>query len=131
APDHPRIKGIVQSLHNVMNKNEIRFLGNIEVGRDITVDEMHEYYDAIIFATGATQDKAMGLPGEELDGSVGSAEVVGFYDGYPNYKREGDLSAEAVAVIGVSNVSLDVSRILAKTTDQLLGTDIRDSVYQH
>ncbi|WP_301206296.1 FAD-dependent oxidoreductase, partial [Corynebacterium stationis] len=87
APDHPRIKGIVKSLHNVMEKNEIRFLGNIEVGRDITVDEMHEYYDAIIFATGATQDKAMGLPGEELDGSFGSAEFVGFYDGNPNFKR--------------------------------------------
>ena len=130
APDHPRIKGIVQSLHNVMEKNEIRFLGNIEVGRDITVDEMHEYYDAIIFATGATQDKAMGLPGEELDGSFGSAEFVGFYDGNPNFKREWDLSAESVAVIGVGNVSLDVSRILAKTADELLVTEIPDNVYQ-
>ena len=130
APDHPRIKGIVKSLHNVMEKNEIRFLGNIEVGRDITVDEMHEYYDAIIFATGATQDKAMGLPGEELDGSFGSAEFVGFYDGNPNFKREWDLSAESVAVIGVGNVSLDVSRILAKTADELLVTEIPDNVYQ-
>ena len=83
APDHPRIKGIVQSLHNVMEKEEIRFLGNIEVGKDITVEEMRDYYDAIIFATGATADKRMGIPGEDLKGNHGAGEFVGFYDGNP------------------------------------------------
>src|SRR5690625_501332 len=86
APDHPRIKGIVQSLHNVMEKNEIRFLGNIEVGRDITVDEMHEYYDAIIFATGATQDKAMGLPGEGLAAAFAPVGSVAFSEATPTSK---------------------------------------------
>ena len=122
APDHPRIKGIVQSLHNVMEKEEIRFLGNIEIGRDITVEEMREYYDAIIFATGSTADKALNLPGSDLNGNFGAAEFVGFYDGNPNFKRDWDVSAEKVAVIGVGNVSLDVSRILAKTADELLVT---------
>ena len=129
APDHPRIKGIVQSLHNVMEKEEIRFLGNIEVGKDITVEEMREYYDAIIFATGATADKRMGIPGEDLKGNHGAGEFVGFYDGNPNFERDWDLSAESVAVVGVGNVSLDVSRILAKTADELLVTEIPDNVY--
>lgn len=130
APDHPRIKGIVQSLHNVMEKEEIRFLGNVEIGRDITVEELREYYDAIIFATGATADKALNLPGEDLEGNYGAGEFVGFYDGNPNFERDWDLSAESVAVIGVGNVSLDVSRILAKTADELLVTEIPDNVYQ-
>ena len=78
APDHPRIKGIVRSLHNVMNKDGIRFLGNIEVGRDITVEELRDYYDAIIFATGATADRALGVPGEDLKGNYGSGESVSY-----------------------------------------------------
>ena len=130
APDHPRIKGIVRSLHNIMERDEIRFLGNIEIGRDITVDELRDYYDAIVFATGATADKSIGIPGEELDGNFGAGEFVGFYDGNPNFKRDWDLSAESVAVVGVGNVSLDVSRILAKTADELLVTEIPDNVYQ-
>ena len=129
APDHPRIKGIVQSLHNVMEKEEIRFLGNIEVGKDITVEEMREYYDAIIFATGATADKRMGIPGEDLKGNHGAGEFVGFYDGNPNFERDWDLSAESVAVVGVGNVSLDVSRILAKTADELLVTEILSLIH--
>ena len=130
APDHPRIKGIVQSLHNVMEREEIRFLGNIEVGRDISVEELRDYYDAIVFATGATADQSMGIPGEDLHGNYGAGEFVGFYDGNPNFKRDWDLSAESVAVVGVGNVSLDVSRILAKTADELLVTEIPDNVYQ-
>ena len=76
APDHPRIKGIVQSLHNIMEKEDIRFLGNIEVGKDITVTEMRDYYDAIIFATGATGDRDLNIPGIDLEGSRGAAEFV-------------------------------------------------------
>lgn len=129
APDHPRIKGIVQSLHNVMEKEEIRFLGNIEVGRDVTVEELRDYYDAIVFATGATADQWIGIPGEDLKGNYGAGEFVGFYDGNPNFSRDWDLSAESVAVVGVGNVSLDVSRILAKTADELLVTEIPDNVY--
>ena len=130
APDHPRIKGIVKSLHAVLDKPEIRLLGNIEIGRDLTVDEMRDYYDAIVFSTGATGDRDLRIPGSELDGSFGAGEFVGFYDGNPLFKRDWDLSAESVAVVGVGNVGLDVARILAKTGDELHVTEIPDNVYE-
>lgn len=130
APDHPRIKGIVKSLHNVMDKEQLRFLGNIEIGKDITVKELHEFYDAIVFSTGATGDQDLRVPGSDLEGSWGAGEFVGFYDGNPNFERSWDLSAEKVAVIGVGNVALDVARILAKTGDELLVTEIPDNVYE-
>ncbi|AEQ07366.1 FAD-dependent oxidoreductase [Corynebacterium pseudotuberculosis] len=129
APDHPRIKGIIKSLHNVLDKPEIRLLGNIDVGKDITIDELRQYYDAIIFSTGAVADRYLEIPGSDLKGSYGAGEFVGFYDGNPDFERDWDLSAKQVAVIGVGNVGLDVSRILAKTGDELLVTEIPDNVY--
>ena len=130
APDHPRIKGIVKSLHNVLDKEQLRFLGNVEIGKDVTVEELREFYDAIVFSTGATGDQDLRVPGSDLEGSFGAGEFVGFYDGNPNFERSWDLSAEKVAVIGVGNVALDVARILAKTGDELLVTEIPDNVYQ-
>ncbi|WP_080796770.1 FAD-dependent oxidoreductase [Corynebacterium pacaense] len=130
APDHPRIKGIVKSLHNVLDKDHLRFLGNIEIGRDITVEELHSFYDAIVFSTGATGDQDLRVPGSDLKGSFGAGEFVGFYDGNPDFERSWDLSAEKVAVIGVGNVALDVARILAKTGDELRVTEIPDNVYE-
>ncbi|NMB23386.1 MAG: FAD-dependent oxidoreductase [Corynebacterium sp.] len=130
APDHPRIKGIVKSLHNVLDKEQLRLLGNIEIGRDITVDELREFYDAIIFSTGATGDQDLRVKGADLEGSWGAGEFVGFYDGNPDFARSWDLSAEKVAVIGVGNVALDVARILAKTGDELKVTEIPDNVYE-
>ncbi len=131
APDHPRIKGIVKSLHRVLEQEEIRFLGNIEVGKDITVEDMREYYDAIVFSTGATDDRDFQIPGHDLDGSHGAGEFVGFYDGNPNFSRDWDLDAEKVAVIGVGNVALDIARVLAKTADELRVTEIPDNVYEN
>ncbi|NLF90179.1 MAG: FAD-dependent oxidoreductase, partial [Corynebacterium marinum] len=131
APDHPRIKGIVKSLHAVLEKPEIRLLGNIEVGKDITVDEMREYYDAVVFSTGATGDRELRIPGSQLEGSHGAGEFVGFYDGNPDFSRDWDLSAEKVGVIGVGNVALDVARVLAKTADELKVTEIPDNVYDN
>lgn len=130
APDHPRIKGIIKSLHKVLDQPQIKLLGNVEIGTDITVEELHEFYDAIIFATGATGDRDLDIPGIDLDGSRGAAEFVGFYDGNPNFQREWDLTAPHVAVIGVGNVALDVARILAKTADELHVTEIPDNVYE-
>ncbi|AKK02222.1 FAD-dependent oxidoreductase [Corynebacterium epidermidicanis] len=129
APDHPRIKGIVNSLHRVLDSDNLRLLGNIEIGKDIKVDELREFYDAIIFSTGATADRDLSIPGIELKGSHGAAEFVGFYDGNPDFQRDWDLSAESVAVIGVGNVGLDVARILAKTADELHVTEIPDNVF--
>ncbi len=129
APDHPRIKGIVKSLHRVLDKPEVRLLGNVDVGRDVTVAELEELYDAIIFATGATGDRDLDVPGADLAGHHGAGEFVGFYDSHPEFARSWDLSAESVAVVGVGNVGLDVARILAKTADELLPTEIADNVH--
>ncbi|EEG25854.1 hypothetical protein CORMATOL_02617, partial [Corynebacterium matruchotii ATCC 33806] len=101
APDHPRIKGIVNSLHAVMEKPNVRFLGNIEIGTTITVEKLHEYYDAIVFATGAVADRDLDIPGENLNGSYGAADFVGFYDGNPRFHRTWNLTATHIAIIGV------------------------------
>lgn len=129
APDHPRIKGIVNSLHAVMEKPQLRFLGNIDIGATVSVDELRQFYHAIIFSTGAVADRLLDIPGQDLQGSHGAAEFVGFYDGNPEFKRDWNLDAEQVAVIGVGNVGLDVARILAKTGEELLVTEIPDNVY--
>ncbi|WP_293954291.1 FAD-dependent oxidoreductase [uncultured Corynebacterium sp.] len=131
APDHPRIKGIVKSLHKVLDKPHLRLLGNITVGKDITVEELREYYDAVVFSTGAVRDRELNIPGVDAEGSFGAADFVGFYDGNPRFSRDWDLSAESVAVIGVGNVGLDVARILAKTGEELKVTEIPDNVYQN
>ena len=114
----------------MLDQDNIRLLGNISIGTDITVEELRNYYDAIIFSTGAVADRDLGIPGDTLEGSFGAAEFVGFYDGNPEFKREWDLSAESVAVIGVGNVGLDVARILAKTADELKVTEIPDNVFE-
>ena len=129
APDHPRIKGIIKSLHRVLDKPGVRLLGNVDVGRDVTVAELEKLYDAIVFATGATGDRDLNIPGADLDGHHGAGEFVGFYDSHPEFARSWDLSAESVAVVGVGNVGLDVARILAKTADELLPTEIADNVH--
>ena len=130
APDHPRIKGIVNALHKVMDRGDIRFLGNVHYGRDLTLTDFRHFYDAIIFATGAIKDADMSIPGVELDGSYGGADFVSWYDGHPDVPREWPLDAKEIAVIGNGNVALDVARILSKHADDLLTTEIPENVYQ-
>ncbi|BDV32220.1 FAD-dependent oxidoreductase [Microbacterium terricola] len=128
APDHPRIKGIVTSLHEMLDSGRIRFVGNVEVGRDISVDELQARYDAVIFATGAIRDAALAIPGIDLPGSYGAADFVAWYDGHPDVPRTWPLEAERVAVIGNGNVALDVARVLAKHPVDLRTTEIPDNV---
>ena len=130
APDHPRIKGIIASLHQVLDTPTIRLLGNIHIGEDITIAQLHEYYDAVLLATGAVADRDLDIPGENLNGSYGAADFVGFYDGNPRFHRTWNLTATHIAIIGVGNVALDISRILAKTANELHTTEIPDNVYQ-
>ena len=130
APDHPRIKGIVNALHKVMDRGDIRFLGNVHYGKDLTLTDFRHFYDAIIFATGAIKDADMTIPGVELEGSFGGADFVSWYDGHPDVPREWPLDAKEVAVIGNGNVALDVARILSKHADDLLTTEIPDNVYE-
>lgn len=130
APDHPRIKGIVNALHTVLDKPTIRLIGNVDYGTDLKLDELREFYDAVVFSTGADADRALNVPGIDLPGSYGAADFVSWYDGHPDAPREWPLTATSVAVLGVGNVAIDVARILAKTADELLSTEIPDNVYR-
>lgn len=129
APDHPRIKGIVNALHKVLNRGDIRFFGNVDYGTDLTLEDLQERYDAIIFATGAIKDADLNIPGIDLDGSYGGADFVSWYDGHPDVSREWPLNAKEIAVIGNGNVALDVARVLSKHADDMLVTEIPENVY--
>ncbi|MEV6328889.1 FAD-dependent oxidoreductase [Streptomyces sp. NPDC051909] len=130
APDHPRIKGIVTALHQVLDKPQVRLFGNVNYGTDVHLDDLRSFYDAVVFSTGAMFDRELRIPGVELDGSLGAADFASWYDGHPDVPRTWDLSAEKVAVLGVGNVALDIARILAKTADELLPTEIPANVYE-
>ena len=129
APDHPRIKGIVNALRDVLDRGDIRIFGNVLYGRDVTLDDLKKHYNAVIFATGAVRDADLRIPGITLDGSYGAAEFVSWYDGHPDFPRDWPLEAKEVAVIGNGNVALDVARMLAKHADDLLPTEIPANVY--
>ncbi|GAB3247099.1 ferredoxin--NADP reductase domain-containing protein [Arthrobacter pigmenti] len=129
APDHPRIKGIVNALHKVMDRGDIRFLGNVTYGKDLTLSDFRHFYDAIIFSTGAVKDADLNIPGIDKQGSFGAADFVSWYDGHPDVSREWPLEAKEIAVIGNGNVALDVSRVLSKHPEDMLSTEIPDNVY--
>ncbi len=130
APDHPRIKGIIRALYEVLDRGDIRFFGNVKYGTDITLDDLKKHYNAVIFATGAIKDADLKIPGVELDGSYGAADFVNWYDAHPDFPLTWPLNAKEIAVIGNGNVALDVARMLIKRPDDLLSTDIPDHVYQ-
>ncbi|WP_141013976.1 FAD-dependent oxidoreductase [Nocardioides sambongensis] len=127
APDHPRIKEIIKALQRVIAKPEVRFLGNVEFGVDVKLEDLREFYDAVIVATGAMADRDLGIPGEEL--SYGAADFVSWYDAHPDVPTTWPLDAPSVAVIGVGNVALDIARVLAKTGEEMLTTDIPPHVH--
>jgi len=130
APDHPRIKGIITALRDVLDTGRIRLFGNVRYGQDISLADLKAHYNAVIFSTGAVRDADLDIPGIDLDGSYGAAEFVSWYDGHPDVPRAWPLMAKEVAVIGNGNVALDVARILAKHADDLLPTDIPANVYE-
>ena len=130
APDHPRIKGIIRALYEVLDRGDIRFFGNVQYGKDITLDDLKKHYNAVIFSTGAVKDADLNIPGIELEGSFGAAEFVNWYDAHPDFPREWPLNAKEVAVIGNGNVALDVARVLSKLPSQMLETDIPANVYE-
>jgi ferredoxin--NADP+ reductase len=130
APDHPRIKGIINALRDVLDANTVRLFGNVEFGTDITLDDLKQHYNAVVFSTGSFTDAPLNIPGIELEGSYGAADFVNWYDGHPDVPREWPLDASSVAVIGNGNVALDVARMLAKHADDLLPTEIPDNVYR-
>ena len=131
APDHPSIKFIASALEKTLDNPNIHLYADVEFGKDVTLEDLLERYDAILFATGAIKDKPLAIPGADLDGVYGAARFVEWYDGYPTGVREWPLEAERVAVIGGGNVAMDVARELMRNADDLRAkTDIPDNVYE-
>lgn len=125
AADHPKIKSISATLRKVLEDPAVRFLGNVEIGTQLTLEDLHRHYDAFIFASGAAIDRRLEIPGEDLQGSYSATEFVAWYSGHPDSPLDQfALDASSVAVIGAGNVALDVSRMLAKSADDLRMTDL-------
>ena len=125
APDHQGTKAVVRQFDKLLDQPDVRFAGNLDIGRDLTWDELVEAYDAVIVATGMVIDRKLGIPGEELPQVWGSWRFVGWLNGHPDFREGPDLSAvKSVAVIGNGNVALDVARLLAKTPDEMAKSDI-------
>jgi ferredoxin--NADP+ reductase len=130
APDHGKIKSVIESFKKILEDERVRFLGNVRFGRDLTLADAQRYYDVIAYAVGASADRSLNIPGEDLAGSLSATEFVAWYSGHPDHANRLDiaLDAEAVAVVGVGNVAIDVARILAKHVDELKSTDIPTQV---
>jgi ferredoxin--NADP+ reductase len=127
APDHQKIKSVTAAFDRIAGNPRFRFFGNVELGRDVTVEELKAYYHQILYSTGAQTDRPLGIPGDDLIGSHPATEFVAWYNGHPDYRDcQFDLSQERVAVVGVGNVAVDVARILCRTREELLKTDIAD-----
>lgn len=150
SPDHPRIKGIITALREVLdrtrpeagtagtartddeaaNSGVVRYFGNVRYGEDVTIADLKRHYNAVIFATGAIRDASLSIPGIDSEGSYGAADFVSWFDGHPDVPRTWPLEAAEVAVIGNGNVALDISRMLIKHADDLLPTEIPANVYE-
>jgi len=125
APDHPKLKLVTTAFDRIAKAPGFRFIGGVAVGRDVSIDELRDSYDAVVLATGADISRSLGIPGEGLPGSHHAGDFVAWYNGHPDYRDcHFDLGCGAATVIGHGNVALDVARILAKTTDELRRTDI-------
>src|ERR687893_122437 len=127
APDHQEIKRLDETFERQTLERGCRFLGNVEVGTDVSHAELMRHYTAVVYATGAQTDKSLGIPGEDLPGSRAATEFVAWYNGHPDYRElELDLSAERAVVIGNGNVAADVTRVLTLSTRELERTDVAD-----
>lgn len=125
APDHQSIKGVSKRYEAVNLTENVRFVGNVTVGRDVSIEELQSLYDAVVLATGAPHDRKMGIPGEDLPGVVGSAAFVGWYNGHPDFAElDPDIEGPGAVIVGNGNVALDVTRILAKKREEFHGADI-------
>ncbi|WP_084959139.1 FAD-dependent oxidoreductase [Thermoactinospora rubra] len=131
APDHTSIKSIANYLRKVLELPEIRFLGGLALGEHVSVADLLACYDAVVYCTGAMVDRRMGIPGEDLPGSVAATDFVNWYCGHPDVSADRfTLDSTEVAVIGVGNVAVDVVRVLAKTAEELRSTDVPPEVLE-
>ena len=132
APDHVSIRSVRDTLDKVLDKDGVRFVGNVEIGTDLSMADLHEHFDAVILTYGASRDRRLGIPGEDLPGSIAATDFVAWYCGHPDAERQEheDLvrSTTGVVVVGVGNVAVDVTRVLAKTVGELDSTDMPQHV---
>lgn len=138
APDHPAIRGIRNRFVALLHRDDVAFLGGVEIGRDVTVDALRERVDAIVYSYGSATDRHLGVPGEDLRGSLSATQFVAWYCGHPDADRvlvEDALRAggssrgvHSAVVVGAGNVALDVTRLLVRTPAELAGTDMPDHV---
>ncbi len=132
APDHPKMRAIRDTLHRSLEHPRVRFVGNVDVGVDISLDELRRHVDAVVYTYGASVDRHLGIDGEELPGSLAATDLVAWYCGHPDADRARVESAlvgiRSVVVVGVGNVALDVARVLARTPDELEPTEMPQHV---
>ena len=127
APDHQKIKSVIRIFDRTAGNENVRYLGNVTFGEDITRDDLKSYYDQIVYAVGAQADRRLGIPGEDLEGSAPATMFVGWYNAHPDYcDLEFDLSGPRAVVIGNGNVAVDVARVLVRSRDELAATDVSD-----
>ncbi len=127
APDHQTTKKVARVYEKTALADGVAYYGNVEVGRDVSLEELKEMYDAIVLAVGAPRDRKLGIPGEDKIGVFGSADFVGWYNGHPDFTDlEPDLNTDTVVVIGNGNVAVDAARVLVKTEEEMTDTDIAD-----
>lgn len=127
APDHQSTKKVTKAYERTATSKGVRYFGNVQIGRDLTLDELRGLYDAVILAVGAPRDRPLAIPGAEKRGVIGSAAFVGWYNGHPDFADLApDLQVESIAVIGAGNVALDIARLLGKTGEEMASSDITD-----
>jgi ferredoxin--NADP+ reductase len=127
APDHQNTKRVSRSYERLLGGERVRYFGNVQIGRDLDIDELRRLYDAVVLAVGAPHDRRLDLPGSDKEGVYGSAEFVGWYNGHPHHRDlNPNLDVETVAVIGNGNVAIDLARVLVKTPREMVASDLPD-----
>jgi ferredoxin--NADP+ reductase len=132
APDHEKMRALRTTLHHALDHPRVRFVGNLDIGVDLSLAELRRHVDAVVYTYGAAGDRRMGIDGEELAGSIAATDLVAWYCGHPDANRDlveaAVAAARSVVVVGVGNVALDVARVLARTAAELEGTDMPQHV---
>ncbi len=130
APDHQSTKAVARVFDRVLSRDRVNFFGNVEVGRDVRLQDLLELYDAVVLATGASRDRRLGIPGDDLAGVIGSGAFTGWYNGHPDRQPPAVDDVRSAVIVGNGNVAIDVARILGKSSAELAGSDLSPEVIE-